>query len=294
MGLFGGGKTCCICGGKAGLLTREKLQDGSYVCGDCSMKVSDQIKGDDYKRMSKSKFEQCLKDAPVNDEKYRTQFSETFSIYAGSGTSHKAFSADETHGWWVCPEYARPIVLGFDEIQSWSVRMNTVPDSDDDKDKGLADLFNDFAQSAYFASMRANHPELPTCPVGHHVTSMDVYVSVSNPYIRDAIIDIWEPGWFTDHNTDIQNAYSTAIQLIEYFQRVKRQGGAAGASAASYSTGSAGYQRVGQAAPQAAPAAGAAPTADPTAELRKYKSLLDDGIISQADFDAKKKQLLGL
>lgn len=29
-------------------------------------------------------------------------------------------------------------------------------------------------------------------------------------------------------------------------------------------------------------------------ELRKYKSLLDDGIISQAEFDAKKKQLLGL
>lgn len=292
MGLFGGGKTCCICGKKAGLLTREKLQDGSYVCGDCSMKVSDQIKGDDYRRMSRSKFERCLQEAPANDEKYRSEFRETFSVYAGSGTSHKAFSADETHGWWVCPEYARPIVLGFDDIQSWSVRMNTVRDSDDDdKDKGLADLFNDFAQSAYFASMRANHPELPTCPSGHHVTSMDVYVSVSNPYIRNAIIDIWEPGWFSDHSTDIQNAYSTAIQLIEYFQRVKGQGVPAGNAATSYSTG---YQRAGQAAPQAAPAAGTAPAADPTAELRKYKSLLDDGIISQEEFNAKKKQLLGI
>lgn len=33
---------------------------------------------------------------------------------------------------------------------------------------------------------------------------------------------------------------------------------------------------------------------DPAEELRKYKSLLDDGIISQEEFDAKKKQLLGL
>ena len=33
---------------------------------------------------------------------------------------------------------------------------------------------------------------------------------------------------------------------------------------------------------------------DPTEELRKYKSLLDDGIITQEDFDAKKKQLLGI
>jgi len=31
-----------------------------------------------------------------------------------------------------------------------------------------------------------------------------------------------------------------------------------------------------------------------TDELRKYKSLFDDGIITQEDFDAKKKQLMGL
>ncbi|MFT8362960.1 MAG: SHOCT domain-containing protein [Sporolactobacillus sp.] len=35
-------------------------------------------------------------------------------------------------------------------------------------------------------------------------------------------------------------------------------------------------------------------TASDADELRKYKSLLDDGIISQDEFDAKKKQLLGL
>ena len=33
---------------------------------------------------------------------------------------------------------------------------------------------------------------------------------------------------------------------------------------------------------------------DPTEELRKYKKLLDDGIITQEDFDQKKKVLLGL
>ena len=29
-------------------------------------------------------------------------------------------------------------------------------------------------------------------------------------------------------------------------------------------------------------------------ELKKYKKLLDDGIISQEEFDAKKKQILGI
>ncbi|HAH94421.1 MAG TPA: SHOCT domain-containing protein, partial [Dielma fastidiosa] len=33
---------------------------------------------------------------------------------------------------------------------------------------------------------------------------------------------------------------------------------------------------------------------DPTEQLRKYKSLLDDGIITQEEFDSKKKQILGL
>ena len=33
---------------------------------------------------------------------------------------------------------------------------------------------------------------------------------------------------------------------------------------------------------------------DPSNEIRKYKSLLDDGMITQEEFDAKKKQLLNL
>ena len=35
-------------------------------------------------------------------------------------------------------------------------------------------------------------------------------------------------------------------------------------------------------------------TVDTTDELRKYKALMDDGIISEVDFESKKKQLLGI
>ncbi|WP_191985901.1 SHOCT domain-containing protein [Levilactobacillus lindianensis] len=41
-------------------------------------------------------------------------------------------------------------------------------------------------------------------------------------------------------------------------------------------------------------AAVASPTQDPVDEIRKFKGLLDDGIITQEEFDTKKKQLLGL
>ena len=43
--------------------------------------------------------------------------------------------------------------------------------------------------------------------------------------------------------------------------------------------------------PQAAPAIQQASAAD---ELKKFKELLDMGVINQEEFDAKKKQLLGL
>lgn len=50
----------------------------------------------------------------------------------------------------------------------------------------------------------------------------------------------------------------------------------------------------GSVAAVAAPAAPAASAADPAAELRRFKSMLEEGLITQEDFDAKKKQLLGL
>lgn len=56
-------------------------------------------------------------------------------------------------------------------------------------------------------------------------------------------------------------------------------------------------QTVAHVEPAVAPApapAPAEPKADVTEELKKYKELLDGGVITEEEFDAKKKQLLGL
>ncbi|HEY7121505.1 MAG TPA: SHOCT domain-containing protein [Solirubrobacterales bacterium] len=49
-----------------------------------------------------------------------------------------------------------------------------------------------------------------------------------------------------------------------------------------------------QAPPQQAPPAAAGGEADYTAELEKLAKLRDEGVISSDDFEAKKKQLLGI
>jgi len=45
--------------------------------------------------------------------------------------------------------------------------------------------------------------------------------------------------------------------------------------------------------PPAAPAAPAAPAEDPYVELEKAKEMLDQGIFTQAEFDAQKAKILG-
>ena len=48
------------------------------------------------------------------------------------------------------------------------------------------------------------------------------------------------------------------------------------------------------AAPAAAATAAAQPAADAVSEIKKYKELLDAGIITEEEFAAKKKQLMGI
>ena len=57
---------------------------------------------------------------------------------------------------------------------------------------------------------------------------------------------------------------------------------------------SCGASRPKAAAPEASESNAAPDTVDAAEEIRKYKQLLDEGILTQEEFDAKKKQILNL
>lgn len=52
-------------------------------------------------------------------------------------------------------------------------------------------------------------------------------------------------------------------------------------------------EKISSDTPKAPAKATSTPANDPTIELRKYKALLDDGIITQEEFNKKKKEILG-
>jgi len=63
----------------------------------------------------------------------------------------------------------------------------------------------------------------------------------------------------------------------------------------AFANAAAGAPSAGAKAPSGTAQAPAAPAqADPAAEIRKYMALMEDGVITPAEFEAKKKQLLGL
>ena len=70
-------------------------------------------------------------------------------------------------------------------------------------------------------------------------------------------------------------------------------GGAAGMAFMGMGMNAVGGAMGGLQQPTQQPAA-AATTSDPMEELAKYKKMLDEGLITQDDYDAKKKQLLGV
>lgn len=223
MGLFGGGKTCCVCGKKAGLLTRVSLKDGGYLCSECQNRLSDQLDADAYLMMTKADYERNIEAAKENDRKYKEEFHETFSVSMGG---NKCFSADETHGWFVSPKYTRPVLISFDQIRNWNVDLKSEFDTDVDEENpslidGIDKLSEHARMSRFMDFILQSHPELPVCPPGCKITGMDLHIYVQHPMLREVVIDCFDVGLFSKPEDDMKNAYNTVIQITEFLQKVK-------------------------------------------------------------------------
>ena len=165
----------------------------------------------------------------------------------------------------------RPDIFRFDQITSYNVDLNTrVLNEEERKNQSsLMGVLNFFLSDDF----GTRYPDLPRCPSGCKVTGMYFQINLGpNPLHAKKIRIDMLPGW-SSADTEIEKAYLCANSI---YQCIKE------------------YQNGSIASAHAAAPSGASQMDDTAEQLKKLKELLDSDIITQADFDAKKKQLLGI
>ncbi|MEE3421009.1 MAG: SHOCT domain-containing protein [Lachnospiraceae bacterium] len=284
MGLFSK-KVCARCGSKAGLLTRQKLADGDLLCGDCVALCSDEMESEDFQRMTVDDIEDCIKAVEEDAERYKNEFHTTTTFRAQMALKGKdVVYVDDNHGWWVNATRNDPDIFTLDQVGScWLELETSQKDEDDEKSKEnpLLDLFGGMG-------MAMQYPGLPACPPGEQIEKMTCVVSILNhPYVSKVKIPVMD--CLIPSEGDIKGGYDCALQLTQYFngiqqskQKAQQQQDLMAAAAQAAASAVQATQ---------AQASGGGDIAD---QLTKLKSLVDSGILTQEEFDAKKKQLLGL
>ncbi len=262
MGLFSK-KECALCGGKAGLLTRFSLSGGEYLCGDCRARMSPNLEG--VSRMTLEEVKDQIRLKEENDARYKNEFVTSRRIDVDS--SHPVMAIDDTHGWFALLKDEKPDIFTFDQIAAYHVDLDTDVLSDEEKKNrsGLMGVLN-FLFSDDFGS---RYPDMPRCPVGCKVTGMRFEIDFApNPFNAQQVRLDMLPGWSLDDNS-VEKAYMCANSILQCIKE--------------YKTGARAHR------PAAPSGAG-----DAMDQIKKLKELLDMGAVTEEEFAAKKKELLGL
>lgn len=254
MGLFDK-KMCCICGSKAGMLTRQKIKD-DYICGDCRGKCSPQMTWRQFEAMSPADVKAHMEYVVHNEENYKNFFNETYTINSGILGRTPVVSVDENNGWWVPAGTAKPDILTFDQVITTRLELDTRRLTDEERQKPNR------------ARMPMPPYGMPGCASDEEITSMKMIVQVNHPWISEVTLTVMNALMVTEG--DIRAGYECARQIMDYFNR----------KAATVRTAQAAQPKNSG--------------SDPAEMIRKFKELLDMGAITQEEFDAKKKQLLNL
>ena len=301
MGLFTKRPPCAICGGKVTGLFPWKFED-YYVCNDCHG-VSDLPDGME-KKFTLDDFRAYMEFRDEN-AKLKNTFSVSESIDFGLMDTkilfdyqNKLFCFDKKLG--------KTIFHG-SELKSFSIKEDSRSIFDGSAN-GLSRHESLVPQRVMSMSASIDRARLdiqrqeqierqhrmqgdtsyrspnPTIDVPEPFKSFNVEIFFEHKYWQKMTCDMTGPVFDRSRPNadDYLSAYYDGVQNMERLANAFMN--VAFSDAASATRSAAGAQ----------PAAAAASSADPIDQLKKYKELLDQGVITQSDFDAKKKQLMGI
>ncbi len=299
MGLFSKRPPCAVCGGKVSGLFPWKIE-GQYVCNLCHGLIDVQDGGD---RMTMAQFLE-YRDFRAENQKLKQDFTVTQKFDFGLLDTKILF--DEQHRRFCMDKNLdRTIFLGA-EVESFRICEDNAPLFEGDA-RGLCCYQSDLPQRLSMLApqiqmiamqrqmqrdeeRRADEEGRPRPPyrcldMPEPLHAFNVEIRLRHPYWSVLTCDRDAPRLDSDYpdldrymdayNDGADHMYRLAQALLHV----------AFPGAPEYAAG---------AAAPAGTAAAAAQPADTAAELKKYKQLLDEGILTEAEFTAKKKQLLGI
>ncbi len=261
MGLFKK-KTCALCGGKVGLLG-YKMADDQYMCGDCRLECTPGLQGEEIKIMDIDAIRANMSIMTKARDFYKNHFSASKRFCTGERRDKAVMLIDEKNDCWVNAAEREPYILKLGDILNFNIRLST--SKQDDDTASFFDLFrSDYGEK---------YPEIPSCPLGETVVGMHfmIYLAENNLGVKEVDLDVF-PGLFTNQN-DLRAAYDCAHEIYQFLTE---------------------YQKTGKEKIKAAAAALPKNSAEMLQMLEKLNELLFMGVLTQEEFDAKKKQILGL
>lgn len=264
MGLFGKKKKiknaepCCLCGNPE---VEEKLADG-WICLDCLRKsggvLSDGLK---YEDITKEKVIECTKANEKNAELY-----ERFTLTKKVGDY---LYVDETKRLWYIPETMvkgiTPYIMSYEDFIDVNVQKNGVNITSGGAAGAITGGMLFGTTGAVVGSVIGKKT------TREEITNLNMFVITKRPGTASKLfIPLYNGPGVQAGTTKYNYLLSDVESILSAFSIIK-------ADAESRK------QNANTMAQMSIPD-----------EIMKYKNLLDSGIITQEEFEAKKKELLGL
>lgn len=299
MGLFTKKEPCAICGGKVKGLLPWKIE-GQYICDSCHGVVDVQKDKED---MTMEQFRQYRAFREEN-QALKDQFTISQKVDFGAFDTKLVFDFD--HRLFCMDQHLGKTVFRGGEIKSFVIQEDGAPIFEGGP-QGLVRYESIVPERLTMMAPQLNQilmqkqledqlnvgrdPDHRPAPRFYDIPEpfkkFQVSIYVDHPYWSLLECDRSGPTFDNDYPdvNDYMNRYQEGYWLMENLAQCLM-------TVAFPDAPAEGAQQGAQQETQ--PAAAAAPAQDAVSQLKQYKQLLDDGIITQADFDAKKKQLMGL
>lgn len=299
MGLFTKKEPCAICGGKVKGLLPWKIE-GQYVCDSCHGVVDVQKDKED---MTMEQFRQYRAFREEN-QALKDQFTISQKVDFGAFDTKLVFDFD--HRLFCMDQHLGKTVFRGGEIKSFVIQEDGAPIFEGGP-QGLVRYESIVPERLTMMAPQLNQilmqkqledhlnvgrdPDHRPAPRFYDIPEpfkkFQVSIYVDHPYWSLLECDRSGPTFDNDYPdvNDYMNRYQEGYWLMENLAQCLM-------TVAFPDAPAEGAQQGAQQETQ--PAAAAAPAQDAVSQLKQYKQLLDDGVITQADFDAKKKQLMGL